>query len=537
MAQNFYIKSLGSNKSETNILDSIGYNTKHSNAKSVQDESALLLKKTTALGFMESEITKGGKINDSVFLFNYKLGPKTKIIRIYIGRDFKNIWNQVLNYEKDTLTMPFNETESFLNQLLEKLEHNGYSLAKLRLTNLRMQNKELLAELILSTDAKRQLNDIVINGYDRFPKGHKKNILKAYKNKILNQENVKKIYADFEKFKFVNQSKYPEILFTKDTTKVYVYIEKSKANRFDGFIGFSNNENSKLKFNGYLDLLLTNIVNRGETLTLFWKSDGNDQKTFNIGIELPYLFKSPFGLKANINFFKQDSTFQNTKTNLALGYFINYNTRLYAGYQSTESSDIQNLNNSNLSDFKNSFLTSNFEYQNYIRNKLFPERTKISATLGFGSRKSNFNSTAQFFSSLLLKHIFVLNEKNNFQIVSQNYYLKSDEYITNELYRFGGINSIRGFRENSLQANVFGSIITEYQYQIAPNFYIHTILDYGFYKDQTTQSQNNLIGFGFGSGIATKNGIINLIYANGKTANQVVKLSNSLFHISFKTNF
>jgi hypothetical protein len=45
------------------------------------------------------------------------------------------------------------------------------------------------------------------------------------------------------------------------------------------------------------------------------------------------------------------------------------------------------------------------------------------------------------------------------------------------------------------------------------------------------------MGLGFGSGIATKNGIINLIYANGTTSQQVMKLSNSLFHISFKTTF
>lgn len=537
LAQNFYIKTIGNNKSETKTLDSIGYQIKHRNAKLVQDESLLLLKKANALGYIESEITQNSKINDSVFLFNYTLGPKTNKIHVYLNKDSKLIWNNVLNYKKDTLILPFIEIESFLNSTLEKLEQKGYPLAKIKLLNLRTEKKLLFAELALITDYKRTLNDIVINGYDQFPKGHQKNILKSYKNKILNQENVKKIHVDFEKFRFVTQTKYPEILFTKDTSKVYVYVEKSKSNKFDGFVGFSNNEKGKLKFNGYLDLLLTNIVNRGETFSLYWKSDGEDQKTFNTGIELPYIFKSPFGLKSNINFFKQDSTFQNTKTNIDIGYFINYTTRLYLGYQSTESSDIQNQNNFNLSDYKNSFLTTNFEYRNFNQNKLFPEKTNLNTTIGFGSRQTIFSSNKQFFCSVLLKHLFFLNEKNHFQIVSQTYYLNSDHYITNELFRFGGVNSIRGFRENSLQANVSSSIITEYRYQIASNFYIHTILDYGFYTDTTTQSRNKLMGLGFGSGIATKNGIINLIYANGTTSQQILKLSNSLFHISFKTTF
>ena len=34
------------------------------------------------------------------------------------------------------------------------------------------------------------------------------------------------IHNAFEKLPFTNQIKYPEILFTKDTTKVYVYLKK-----------------------------------------------------------------------------------------------------------------------------------------------------------------------------------------------------------------------------------------------------------------------------------------------------------------------
>ena len=89
-----------------------------------------------------------------------------------------------------------------------------------------------------------------------------------------------------------------------------------------------------------------------------WKGDDNDQVTFNAQIELPYVFKSRLGVKANLNIFKQDSTFQNTRTSIDLGYLFTYNTRAYLGYQATESSDIQNTNSSFISDFKNSFLSS-----------------------------------------------------------------------------------------------------------------------------------------------------------------------------------
>jgi hemolysin activation/secretion protein len=105
------------------------------------------------------------------------------------------------------------------------------------------------------------------------------------------------------------------------------------------------------------------------------------------------------------------------------------------------------------------------------------------------------------------------------------------------LYRFGGINSIRGFNENSLQGTVFSSLMTEYRYVLSSNIYVHSIIDYGYYQDQTSKTKDNLLGLGFGFGLLTKNGLFNLIYANGSTKNQAIKLSNSIVHISLKSTF
>ncbi|MET0945219.1 MAG: hypothetical protein ABWY22_07410, partial [Flavobacterium sp.] len=537
-AQNFYLKISGENTSDKTIIDSIGYTSKHPNVKSVFDENRLFSEKLTKLGYIENENIGNTKLNDSTFLFQFRLGKRTEFTHIYIGTNSELRSLGIIDSKKDTLAVRFTETETFLSQTLTKLESKGYSLAKLQLVNFRIANNSLFAELLLETGNKRQLNDIVINGYDKFPEGHKKNIRRLYRNKTFNQENLSKIHNDFEKFRFVNQTKYPEILFTKDTTKVYVYLEKSKPNKFDGYIGFSNDDENKLAFNGYLDLLLVNNLNVGEEFTLYWKSDGNDQKTFNIGIELPYVFRSPFGLKASLNIFKQDSTFQNTKTALEIGYFFNYNTRLYLGYQATSSSDIQNQNNFSISDYSNTFVTTNFEFTDFKRDDfMFPDKTKLNLKIGYGSRDSNLQSNQQLLVEADMKHAFYLNQKNSIYTRSQNFYLQSERYITNELFRFGGINSIRGFNENSLQANLLTSVLTEYRYLANPNIYVHSIIDYGYFKDKSTENSGSLLGLGFGFGLLTKNGLLNLVYANGSTKDQNIKLSNSIVHISFKAIF
>jgi len=545
--KNFHLEVLGTSETEKTTIDSIGFAKVHPNVKSLTTEANSLSDKLKKTGYLETEIIENKKLNDSSFRFVFSLRTKTKNIHIYIGRNIEMKSLVFPGEKKDTLIMPVSETEAFLNRALNVLEAKGFSLARLKLVNHSQQGSTIFADLEIETGKQRQVNDIVINGYEKFPEGHKKQIKRLYKNKTFNQENLKKIHSDFEKFRFVNQTKYPEILFTKDTTKVYVYLEKSKPNRFDGFIGFSNDEaedggSGKVSFQGYLDLLLVNSLNVGEEFTLYWKSDGKEQKTFNVGIELPYIFRTPFGLKASLNIFKQDSTFQNTKTNIELGYYFSYNTRLYLGYQATESSDIQNTNNASISDYKNSFVTSTFDYTDFRTDDfLFPEKTKIILRAGVGSRKSKLETNAQIFGEINLMHNIYLNEKNSFNIKSQNFYLNSDKYIISELYRFGGINSIRGFNENSLQANLFTSILTEYRYAFAPGFYMHTIIDYGYFRDESRAvamgNTGNLLGLGFGFGLLTKNGLFNLVYANGTADGQQIKLSNSIVHISFKATF
>lgn len=519
-------------KPEQTVIDSLPYQKKHNNAKSIIDEVQQFSNTLLKIGYLENDLLTSEKINDTLYRFHFAIGKKTKFINL-----LTNTTNKLLALEKDTINLPINEVATFLEQKLSTLESTGFSLATLQLVDFKKENGQLFANLLLNINKKRELDAIVINGYEKFPEGHKKNIQRLYRKKTFNKSNLNKIYKDFNSFRFINQTRYPEILFSQDSTKVYVYLEKAKANRFDGYIGFANDESGNLNFTGYLDLALVNVLNTGEAFNLYWKSDDNKQVTFNAEIELPYIFKSPLGVRANLNIFKQDSTFQNTKTAIDLGYYFNYNKKLFIGYQSTESSDIQNTNSSMISDYESSFITSSFEYKNYIDEVLFPEKTKFVFKTGFGERISKIETNQQTFFELNLSHDFYLNNKNIFHIKSQNFYLQSSNYITNELFRFGGIQSIRGFNENSLQGNTFTALLTEYRYILAPNLYAHSVLDYGYYEDLTTNTKSRLLGIGFGIGILSRNGLLNLIYANGTTDQQTIKLSNSVIQIKFVTKF
>jgi len=549
-AQNFHLKIKGINDRETKTIDSLNYSIKHTNIKSLYNEINTTSEKLSKKGYLDNKILETNKINDSTYIALLTLKSRIKYIHIYIG--INNPFFESTETKKDTVILPYEETENYLNQKIIDAEKQGFALSKIKLENIRRKNLIIFASLNFKSEKKREVNSIILNytnnkDESNFPKGHLKQLNKKYLHKTFNQETIKQLYDQINSYEFVSQTKYPEILFTNDSTKIYVYLEKRKANTFDGYIGFSNDEEKKVNLNGYLDISLSNILHAGEQFSLYWKSDGNQQKTFNTALEIPYIFKSSLGLKAQLNIFKQDSTFQNTKTTIDLGYYINYNSKIYLGYQATESSDIQNTNNSIISDFKNSYITSSYEFKKTDDlNNITPKKANLNWIIGYGKRITNNDpetagSSQQFYTNINASYNFELNEKNFININSQNFYLNSKNYISNELFRFGGMNSIRGFLENSLQSNFNSLILTEYRYKFSKNMYINTIADYGLYQDLTSTINPNqikkLIGFGFGCVLKTANGILKINLTNGSSNLQEMQLYNTIINICYNVKF
>ena len=100
-----------------------------------------------------------------------------------------------------------------------------------------------------------------------------------------------------------------------------------------------------------------------------------------------------------------------------------------------------------------------------------------------------------------------------------------------------GINSIRGFEENSLYASLFSAINTEYRYLLSNSIYLHSIIDFAYLENKTLNTKEKLYGFGIGFGVLTKAGLLKFNYANGKNESQKFNFSNSKIHLSINTQF
>lgn len=535
-AQPFYVQFQGATSQQNATLDSLAYQKKHQNTKSIQDLALQIEQQVQNKGYLFAVFSSPEKTNDSTFL--YRIDLKERISHTVI--DFQLLSEPVkalLRIQDTSIVLPIEQTSSYLTSLLQQLDKNGYAMSQAQLKDHKIKSLKMYANLDIELDMARKIDKITIQPYDNFPKGIKKQLQRKYIKKPFNQTTVEKAQEELTQFPFVRTTRNAEVLFTEAETNLYVYLEKNNVSRFDGLIGFSTDDQGKVSFNGNADLHLVNLFNKGEQFTIYWKSDGNQQSNFKFKTELPYVFQSPFGLKGGLDIFKQDSTQQNTKLQITALYYLSYNNRVGLGYQST-SSVAGNDNLFGAQNFHNQFVTANYAFQKYSTHLLFPLQTNIEALIGWGSRtQEEQKASQQQFLQLNLSHLIYLNDRNIIHAQLEGYHLFSDQVLFNELYRFGGVHSLRGFKENALLAQSLIGLYVEYRFLLSNAIYAHTITDYAYYQEPLSGFKGSLYSFGLGIGINTPGGLFNLIYANGIQPDTPFKLSNSILHLSFKTQF
>ncbi|WP_303318149.1 POTRA domain-containing protein [Flavivirga abyssicola] len=542
--QNLHLKIDGNTEHETSTIDSLSYIKTHKDYRSIEHEIDSIQKRLLKIGYIENELKNIIKINDSSFKTQIHL--KKKFNTIYIYYNETEIERSLLepiskNIFDDYFELEFSKTESALNFINSKISDEGFPFSKLYLSNIKVQDSSnLSAELIVKSETKKRIiSNIIIKGYEKFPRSYLKHFLKIKPSQVFDLTKIKNKTNQLNNLRFANEIKSPEVLFSKDSTTLYLYLEKAKSNSFDGFLGFgTNEETNQLEFDGYLNLNLTNNLNFGESFKLLYKSDENDQKTFQADLTLPYLFKSPIGIDLGLRIFRKDSSFTTINQALKLHYQINSKHKIYTGLLSTESNNLLENASLTISDYKTQYYTLAYEFTKaQAYNLLFPINSKLYLETNFGERKALNIQEKQTQLSIDAFKIFYLNRKNSVFLRLNGASLNSNTYFENELLRFGGINSIRGFEENSLFSSLFGLINTEYRYQLNNSIYIHSIIDAAYFENKIIDTKEKLFGYGFGFGILTQAGLFRFNYANGKSENQKFKLSNSKIHISLIANF
>ncbi|MCB0458338.1 MAG: hypothetical protein KDC91_11395, partial [Flavobacteriaceae bacterium] len=516
------------------LLDSLNLKFQFENYTALKAEIDSLSLKFQKIGFIDSELKKLEKKNDSLFEAHFFLGNQWKLIEIkYRAEDFSisELKKLIPNVNDTVFTIPLAKAEDLLWALTKQNVEKGDPFSKIQLSNIQKKDSQFLTAVLNTTsNNKRTIDGLVVKGYEKFPKPFLKYYAGIKKGATFNQKKLIEKNELLNSLGFVSTIKPPEALFKKDSTLIYFYLEKLENNLFDGILGFATNEETqKIEFNGYLSLELNNNLNYGEQLSVNYKADGREQQNLRIFTKLPYLFKSPFGISMELELFKRDSTFSTTHQEARLYYQATPSLDFYIGYKSYESNNLLNEANAGIfvEDFTSGFALLGIHYTKLQNERLFPIKTFAGLESEIGNRSTfNDNSKQNKFSGTV-QHIFNLNERNSIFIKNHTRFLNSPNYLTNELFRFGGINSLRGFRENSIDASLFSALTTEYRYLLDQNAYVHSIIDIAYFENETVNINEELYGFGLGLGLNTKAGLFKFNIANGFSKNQSIRFDNT----------
>ena len=533
----------GTDTIESAKIDSIVFKKKFENFSELRNEIETTQKKLLASGYLDVKILETVRTSDSTVVSYFKLNQKYRKLRIFY--DKKIIPQEILKQLSPTVTstyfsISFEKTEKALQFLTNYLVNQGNTFSNLSLTEIQKNKNEVSAKLSSSKSKTRSIDGIIVKGYTKFPNSYIKHNARIRKGIVFSKEDIIKKSTTIDNLGFAKNTKAPEVLFEKDSTKVYLYLEKKSANTFDGFLGFSSdNESGNLELNGFLNLNLINNLNFGERLNIIYKSDGNEQQRFQINIALPYILKTPIGVEAGLDIFKRDSTFLITEQNINLNYLINNKNNVFVGYKNISSDNLLDIPQPtlNIDNYSSSFFGAGFNHTKRQNNNLFPITNTYNIEAEFGSRKTDTEKVDQIRGIINLSYIFKLNQRNSIFLENTASAIFSDNLLVNELYRFGGINSIRGFEENSLNASLYNVLNSEYRYILSSNLYLHSILDYSYFEDDTNNISDNLTSFGFGLGLNTQTGLFRIIFANGKNSNQNFRFSNTIVHLSLNARF
>lgn len=534
LGQNITYKISGHTPSDQSTLESL-FKTNDSTNLNTKNLS-YFKERLNYEGYFNYDINEKS-LNDSITNIEIKLNHIIKIIKVpkevipYETYELLNL--TYLKIQKNYLLIDIKQLRNFISELNNFYSSNGFPFNCVQFKPNFTIKDTIYSNLEIKTSDLRMIDNVIIKGYEKFPKNFIRNYIGIRKNRPVNLISLKKIDTLINELDFVSTSRPSQLLFTDTKSELYLNLKKQNVNEFDGFIGFTNKE-KKIELSGNLKIQLKNNFNYGESVSIRYVNDESKQETFETNISAPFIFNLPMQLNYNLNYFRKDSTFSNTYQFLKLDYIINNQLRSGIEYDFRKSNTLTKTINQE--DYESKFVGVSIKNQKLLRRKRGTDwNYLINSKIKFGKRTAeNYDSKQLILEASILKNFF-LNDKNHIQARFKINHLKSNNYLENELFRTGGVNSIRGFEENSILTNSFLLVNLEYTYGLNDELSVYPLFDLMHTANKIQRTIENLYAFGLGLKIKKNNYNLDLNYTVGGVYNNKNENLKSKISVILKT--
>jgi outer membrane protein assembly factor BamA len=501
-------------------------------------------------GFAEANADSSNIVSDTIKSYIH-LGEKYTWSSI----DFNNIPLELISSFQSKLNkiegsvFQAKQGQEIGRKIVEHYENNGFPFAKVEFDSIIIKNNKVKESIILLRGPLIHIDSISLKGEAKTNPHIVYRHIGIKKGDLYSEKKIKAIPTVIQNVPYLEMIRPQELYFTQSKNILFLYLKEVKNNRFSGILGFQNDPiTNKLMLTGDLSLGLNNVFKQGEWINFNWNQFQNASQKLHLNIGFPYIFKTPIGIEATLDLFKQDTTFIDVKIEGSILFSINQLSRVELSISSRNSTSLSaissntaELANISLSNYSIGFTHRNYNYNNNPRKGL---GAYAKVTLSNKSLKNQiegdsvFTDPIQYQAILNVRYFIPTFPKQTIGLFGQVGAIFNEHLFQNEMFRLGGLNTIRGFNEEAIYASQYAIGTFEYRYLYEKNANIRLFTDFGYVKNQEINlNYQFIIGFGVGASIETKAGIFKLDYALGKQENELIQLSDAKVHIGYINNF
>ncbi|MFN8254140.1 MAG: BamA/TamA family outer membrane protein [Bacteroidales bacterium] len=426
--------------------------------------------------------------------------------------------------------------------LLEHYANSGYPFTQITFDSLDTSGENPSGIINILKNTPIVFDSILLKGNPRISARFVYHTIDIKPGDIYNQLKINNLDKVFSRLAYLKMVKPAEVEFKKNKADLFLYLKDKPAGYFNGIIGFAsgNKDSGALQVTGNLNLLLNNLFKVGDKIDLYWDKYSSKSQNLRFGLQFPYLFFIPVGLSYKLNLEKSNIDYLNIGNQLALSYRLNSFSEISA-YISSKKSFLINNSDSNSGLAEYSWTLAGLGFSTDKTDYSFNPRKgfQFELTSGYGNRA--ISSSVKVFEADFKGGLYIpLGKQGTLALLNKSGIIYSDSgFYANELIKLGGINSIRGFNEQSIPASAYTIFTLEPRLFFGQNSNLFAFSDFAIYKVISVENSfiNRLVGLGLGLNLDTKAGVFRIIYALGKEQQNPLKLSNSKIHIGFNARF
>ena len=456
----------------------------------------------------------------------------------------------------------FKNVKRVEEKLITYYENNGYPFASVKLDSIIIGDGNISAQLYLEKNVLEKIDSVVIKGNAKITAVYMYNYLGIKPGSLYNESLLKKVNSRLAELPFLRSTKPANIIFSDKFNKLVLNLEKKRASQFDGIIGvLPDNKTGKILFTGDVQLKLQNGLGHGELIDLNWQRLQALTQDLKMRLVYPFLFRTPFGVDYNFKLYKKDTTFLELEQNIGVQYLLsggNYFKVFYDNKSSTLLSTSQYQYATTLP--PNADVTTNmyglglkYEKLDYRLNPRKGYSILMNASVGTKDIKKNSHLndslykdiknfkptvyTGDFQGSIFLP----TSARTTFKIGAQAAFQYGKDIFQNELFRIGGLKSIRGFDEESIYASSYAILSVEFHIILEQNSYLYLFGDQAYYENNAITNplvlHDKPYGFGVGISFQTKAGIFSISYALGSQQGNQIEVKSGKIHFGIVNYF